>query len=209
MKTPQLKPQRHGFTLIEMVGVLAVIAILAAILVPKIFAAIDESRYNNTVASCNGVKAAVMSYFAKQGSFPAAQTDFDQTLISQGYLENPFTPKIGAATSDVVTADAAAMAAPKFNNLDGTGGANSAASGTVVYIDLGAIAIADAIELSRRIDGPGTATAAGADGTLGTADDIPGTGMTEENPAVADTKGRVVYTIAGGKANTRVYLAHK
>jgi prepilin-type N-terminal cleavage/methylation domain-containing protein len=211
MKTMQNHKQ-SGFTLIEMVGVLAVIAILAAILVPKIFAAIDESRYNNTVASCNGVKAAVMSYFAKVGSFPAElvagtpNADFDQNLITDGYLENPFSPKIGAS-ADVKVALAATVPAPRFAKLDGT---SVAASGTVVYIDLGSIPVADAMELSRRIDGAGTATAAGADGIINTADDVPGTGLTEENPAVSDAKGRVVYGLpANGRANVLVYLAHK
>jgi prepilin-type N-terminal cleavage/methylation domain-containing protein len=65
MKTRKQINNRSGFTLIEMVGVLAVIAILAALLVPKIFAAINDSRYSSAVSSINSVKAASMSYFAK------------------------------------------------------------------------------------------------------------------------------------------------
>ena len=40
-----------GFTLIEMIGVLAVIAILAALLIPKVFEAINNSRINNAAVS--------------------------------------------------------------------------------------------------------------------------------------------------------------
>src|SRR5215470_16307586 len=48
MKTQiQPTPRSRGFTLIEMIGVLAVIAILAALLVPKIFEAINNARVNN------------------------------------------------------------------------------------------------------------------------------------------------------------------
>src|SRR5437773_4280910 len=68
MKTQiQLSPRSRGFTLIEMIGVLAVIAILAALLIPKVFEAINNSRINNAVVSYNTVKAACMDHYAKFG----------------------------------------------------------------------------------------------------------------------------------------------
>lgn len=187
MKTNHNNKRSQGFTLIEMVGVLAVIAILAALLVPKIFAAIDESRYNNTVASCNGVKAAVMSYFAKQGKFPAAATpDFDQELITAGYLETPFNPKIGT-TPDVETKPVDAVA-PVWSKLDGI---SQTASGTVVFINLGSIPVADAEELSARVDGKD---------------------MSQTDQTTADDEGRVIYAAPAapnGPVTCYVYLAHK
>ena len=54
MKVNSVKTNRaasHGFTLIEMIGVLAVIAILAAMLLPKVFSAINDSRVNNAAVS--------------------------------------------------------------------------------------------------------------------------------------------------------------
>src|SRR5262245_12133342 len=59
----------QGFTLIEMIGVLAVIAILAALLIPKIFNAINDSRVNNAVVSYNTIKAASAEHYAKFGAF--------------------------------------------------------------------------------------------------------------------------------------------
>lgn len=180
MKT-NIRKHHKGFTLIEMVGVLAVIAILAALLVPKIFAAIDESRYNNTVSSINGVKAATMSYFGKVGSFTNV-TDFAQVLITAGYLENPFTPKIGVSPAVTV----ASSTTPSFTKLDGV---SATVSGSIVYINLGAIPAEDARELSRRIDG---------------------TDMSANDLTSADDEGRVIYAApSGGNATTLVYLAHK
>ncbi len=47
-----------AFTLIEMIGVLAVIGILAALLVPKIFEAINNARINSTAVSIATIKTA-------------------------------------------------------------------------------------------------------------------------------------------------------
>src|SRR6266704_1896316 len=61
------KSARKGFTLIEMIGVLAVIAILASLLIPKIFNAINNARVNNAIVSYNTVKTAVADHYAKYG----------------------------------------------------------------------------------------------------------------------------------------------
>src|SRR6266498_5403892 len=69
MKTYRLKKKEaKAFTLIEMIGVLAVIAILAALLIPKIFEAINNARVNNALVSYNTVKTAVMDHYAKYGA---------------------------------------------------------------------------------------------------------------------------------------------
>src|SRR6516225_12189726 len=62
--------QNKGFTLIEMIGVLAVIAILAAVLIPKVFEAINNARVNNAAMTVNSVKTACVDHYAKYGSFP-------------------------------------------------------------------------------------------------------------------------------------------
>lgn len=176
-----------GFTLIEMVGVLAVIAILAALLVPKIFAAIDESRYDNTVGSLNGLKAGIMGYFGKESFFPTNDSSFDATLVSKGHMEKKFGCRIGS--SSVVRTIYAANSAggTKFTKLDGV---SVIAEGTVVEVELSNVAVADAQELSLRLDGPA---------------------MSEEDPLQGDTLGRVVYAApaAGVVAKLFIYMAHK
>src|SRR5213075_2379677 len=66
--TNNQRKRAQGFTLIEMIGVLAVIAILASMLVPKIFEAINSARINNTVQSYNAIKTAVMDHYGKYGA---------------------------------------------------------------------------------------------------------------------------------------------
>ena len=100
-----------GFTLIEMIGVLAVIAILAALLIPKVFEAINNSRINNAAVSYNTVKTALTDHYAKWGSLvssngttivPGAGTAlvFDKVLLMEGFLDKPFIVKVGDGTGN-------------------------------------------------------------------------------------------------------------
>ena len=77
--------RNQGFTLIEMIGVLAVIAILAAVLVPKVFEAINNSRVNNTAMTINTVKTAIADHYAKYGSLVmtnSRSTAAERTTVS-------------------------------------------------------------------------------------------------------------------------------
>ncbi|WP_454064229.1 type II secretion system protein [Candidatus Nitrospira salsa] len=57
-----------GFTLIEMIGVLAVIAILVALLLPKVFEIMAESKANSLVGAMRTYETAIIDYYADIGS---------------------------------------------------------------------------------------------------------------------------------------------
>src|SRR6266404_3234054 len=116
MKTSLTKPRYAAFTLIEMIGVLAVIAILASLLIPKILNAINDAKINNTVLSYNTMKTAVMDHYGKYGSFTTTTNgasivqgtspsspgngayglgDFDLVLLNEGLIDKPFYVKVG------------------------------------------------------------------------------------------------------------------
>ena len=187
--------KKHGFTLIEMVGVLAVIAILAALLVPKVMAAISDSKYSSTVSSINNAKTAVMSYYAKNTSF-SADTNFDTTLLNGGFIDQALALKVGTGAKLQVTAVAGTTlggtAGTGGYKLDGTTQAISATTASyVVECVIKSVPIADAIELSTRMDG---AT------------------MTAPNATTADDKGRVTYDPAvpgSGLTDVYIYLTSK
>src|ERR1043165_2890846 len=114
---------RNAFTLIEMIGVLAVIAILASLLIPKIFEAINSARINNCVVSYNTIKTAVMDHYAKFGKLnsqggtndlTAPIANYDKTiLLAEQMIDKPFTVKIGGgdpSTNAVIQAVSAANA---------------------------------------------------------------------------------------------------
>src|SRR6185503_8699440 len=103
------KQRNQAFTLIEMIGVLAVIAILAAVLIPKVFEAINNAKVNNAAMSINTAKTAIADHYAKFGSLASSNgvalaaplANFDNILVTEGFLDKPFTVKISAASASL------------------------------------------------------------------------------------------------------------
>src|SRR2546425_5827157 len=73
MKTGIISLQGKGtkaFTLIEIIGVLAVIAILAAVLTPRVISVIARGKIDSTAQSLATLKTATTDYIVKNGSPP-------------------------------------------------------------------------------------------------------------------------------------------
>ena len=197
-----------GFTLIEMIGVLAVIAILAALLIPKIFEAINNARINNACISIATVKTALADHYAKFGSIavdgsgatPVAVNvpvaHFDRILLGEGFVDKYFATKMGDGTTNttvqLIAAQTPATVASVNNsayNLDGDSTisvANDAGSGVVAHCIITGVTESDARELSLRLDGNILSTPIGTD----------------------DVGGRVKYD-ATATTTVYVYLTHR
>src|SRR5271155_5112005 len=107
----QTKSSKRAFTLIEMIGVLAVIAILAGLLVPKIFNAINNARINSTAESIATVKTAIADHYAKYGTLLSSngttittlpQANFDQILLTEGFLDKAFASQLTQSSNTAV-----------------------------------------------------------------------------------------------------------
>lgn len=62
--------KRQGFTLIELMVVIAIIAILAAVIAPNAFKAIEKAKVAKAVTDLKGFKSAAMQHYADTGKWP-------------------------------------------------------------------------------------------------------------------------------------------
>ncbi len=209
------KSSKKGFTLIEMIGVLAIIGVLASLLIPKIFAAIDTSRVNSSASSMESVKTAVAQHYAKYLSLTAngagvtvtsPYTTYDSMLLSEGFMDKLLSIKIAApanttvnylgistTTGTPVTATGATPPATAgdlaFDLVDNNGitATNTVIGSEAIVIALANVQIADAVALNNIIDGP---TQGSVGGSL----------------TMADSWGRVKYAAPSVAGLTTVYV---
>ncbi len=211
MKIQNPRNQSRGFSLIELIGVLAIIGILAGIIVPKVIQATARSKVTSTAASYNSLKTAAADYFGKNGTFPdrsgtgatngaVANGRFDADLIAGGFADKLFTCGIGSQLNDssnlrnrthVRSLDTVSNGAVTItanaggDNFDLDGNASTAdftAGSKIVALMIPDTAVPDAIELNRMLDNET------AEGTA------------------ANLTGRCIFSAPANNGTTTVYL---
>lgn len=89
--------KQQGFTLIEMIGVLAIIAILVGAVAPRIFEAIQESKANNASTLHKTVVTAITKFYADVGYIGA--TNNFEGATAMGTLFNNINDGTAATNS--------------------------------------------------------------------------------------------------------------
>jgi len=82
--------QQGGFTMIELLVVVAIIGIVASIAVPQLLIGVRRARISRLLAELNGFQRALVEYSIDNSRFPL-KSEFDkktlEPLVSEGYLK--------------------------------------------------------------------------------------------------------------------------
>lgn len=138
-------PSRRGYSLFEMVGTLAIIALLASVLVPYIIQLIEDAKIVAEVRSIQAMRAATETYFQQHGKFAGsnggsvpswtyyAYEGWDRNvLLANGFAETAMRSKLAtnayvrlvqvtttSAASDILSSRGQIGSVPGFNSNNG------------------------------------------------------------------------------------------
>ncbi len=94
MLTPQIQTlmrsrrQRHAFTLIELLLVMVILAILAAIVVPKFAGMGEKANIQAAQAQISNFKTALDAYEVANGGYPTTEQGLQALITNPGNLPN-------------------------------------------------------------------------------------------------------------------------
>lgn len=91
----QIVRNKRGFTLIEILIVVAIIGILAAIAVPNVTRALQTAKKNADAANVASLQNAVDMYYIDKGEWPTEGPEFQQDLVEAGYLKEAVSSPLG------------------------------------------------------------------------------------------------------------------
>jgi len=100
MSTKRRCEMRKGFTLIELIVVVAIIVILAAILLPFIINRVEDSKISRTIGEIRSLKTAVLLYYNDLGVFPDTWDDLVRNGPSNQRWRGPYIEKTTNSTTD-------------------------------------------------------------------------------------------------------------
>lgn len=82
---------RRGFTLIELIVVMAIVALLASIVAPRYFRSVDRAREATLRTSLNVMRDAIDKYMADQGRYPGSLEELTQRRYLRAVPQDPVT----------------------------------------------------------------------------------------------------------------------
>jgi hypothetical protein len=186
--------QQRAFSAVELIGVLAIIAILTALLLPRISHHVTKEEVVQTaglahltetvvaIQTIEGVINAHLAQFGSLGSFNGAPPtvsgsydNFSQVLLREGLMERPFGVTLGTNSflrllnASGLTATTPVDGRNGAYDLHGDGRNNVVGAAFVVEAIIAGVTEQEARAINDRLDGPRLSAPAGSDDWLGRA----------------------------------------
>jgi general secretion pathway protein G len=99
-QTPARRGVPHGFTLIEMMVVMTLIALLLTLAVPRYYSALDNARLSVQRQNLATIRDAIDKFYGDKGKYPDSLED----LVAKHYLRNVPVDPVAESINWVVIA---------------------------------------------------------------------------------------------------------
>lgn len=119
--------KQDGFTLIELIVVVAILGILAAVVTPRVLNALSDAKEKSALAFGKQVQLAMERYYVDNASYP--QVDDDEL--------NNATDGLGALLSTYLNVEANKLYAIEYNLIDEDGDGNDDSYELIIDVNAG------------------------------------------------------------------------
>jgi general secretion pathway protein G len=85
---------RRAFTLIELLLVLVILAVLAAVVIPKMTGRMDESKRRATLAAISNLSGSIERFEVDNGRFPSSSEGLAALMVCPQGMENTWHREI-------------------------------------------------------------------------------------------------------------------
>lgn len=83
--------RQRGFTLVELIVVMAIVALLASIATPRYFKSVERAKENALRTSLSVMRDAIDQFTADKGRYPASLAELIEVRYVREMPEDPFT----------------------------------------------------------------------------------------------------------------------
>ncbi len=88
IRQPERRRPQHGFTLVELLLVLSILALLAGLVLPKLVGTGEKAKIKTTIAQIGSFKSALEMFEVDNGKFPPGRNGLQDLITKPRYASS-------------------------------------------------------------------------------------------------------------------------